>query len=71
MKEYTVIFEWTGNNYSASVPDLPGCIACGNTMEEMQYSIKEAIEIHIEMLREDGKPVPEPSIKAGLIAVDI
>jgi predicted RNase H-like HicB family nuclease len=69
--EYMVIFEWAGNNYSAYVPDLPGCIACGDTQEETQQLIKEAIELYIEELRADGKPVPEPSIKAGLVAVSI
>jgi len=71
MKEYTVIYEWAGNNYSAYVPDLPGCIACGDTLEETQQLVKEAIELYIEALREDGKPVPEPSTKAGPIAISI
>jgi predicted RNase H-like HicB family nuclease len=71
MIEYTVIYEWAGNNYSAYVPDLPGCIACGDTFEDTQHLIKEAIELYIETLREDGKPVPEPSTKAGPIAVAI
>lgn len=71
IKEYTVIYEWAGNNYSAYVPDLPGCIACGDTLEETQQLVKEAIELYIDALREDGKPVPEPSTKAGLVAVAI
>jgi predicted RNase H-like HicB family nuclease len=71
MKEYTVIYEWTGKNYSAYVPDLPGCIACGDTLEETQQFIKEAIELYIEALREDGKSVPEPLTKAGTGAVAI
>jgi len=69
MREYTVIYEWAGNNYSAYVPDLPGCIACGDTVEETQQLIKEAIELYIDALREDGQPVPEPMTKAGHIAV--
>jgi predicted RNase H-like HicB family nuclease len=71
MKEYTVIYEWTGNNYSAYVPDLPGCIACGDTMEETQHLIKEAIELYIDALREDDKPIPDPSTTAGPIAVSV
>jgi predicted RNase H-like HicB family nuclease len=71
LKEYVVIYEWAGNNYSAYVPDLPGCIACGDTLEDTQQLIKESMEIYIETLREDGKPIPEPSTKAGLVAVTI
>ena len=71
MKEYTVVYEWTGNNYSAYAPDLPGCIACGDTKEETQQLIKEAIELYIDALREDGKPIPEPSTTAGPIAVSV
>jgi predicted RNase H-like HicB family nuclease len=43
MKEYLVIFEWTGNNYSAYVPDLPGCISTGKTLEAIEINIQEAI----------------------------
>jgi predicted RNase H-like HicB family nuclease len=69
VKEYAVIYEWTGNNYSAYVPDLPGCIACGDTLEETTKLMKEAIELYIETLKEDGRPVPEPTTRAGPIAV--
>ena len=69
MKEYTVIYEWAGNNYSAYVPDLPGCIACGDTLEETKALIKGAIELYIEELKKDGKAIPEPTKKAGPIAV--
>ncbi|MYC74196.1 type II toxin-antitoxin system HicB family antitoxin [Candidatus Poribacteria bacterium] len=56
--EYVVIFEKGENSYGASVPDLPGCIAVGKTMEEVKALIAEAIEFHIEGLREDGDIVP-------------
>ena len=69
MKEYIVIFEWTGNNYSAYVPDLPGCISTGKTLEETENNIKEAIELYIDTLREDGQPIPEPSLKIKAISV--
>ena len=69
MKEYTVIYEWAGNNYSAYVPDLPGCVACGDTLEETQELIKGAIELYIEELKNEGKSVPEPTTKAGPISV--
>ena len=55
MKEYAVIYEWAGENYSAYMPDLPGCIACGDTLEETEELMKEAIELYIETLRDDGR----------------
>jgi len=60
MKEYYVIFEWTGNNYSAYVPDLPWCISTSKTLE-----------LYIEILKEDGKVIPEPSIKAKAICIGV
>ena len=60
MKEYVVVFEWAGSNYSAYVTDLPGCISTGKTIEETEKHIKEAIELYIETLREDGQEIPEP-----------
>ena len=59
--EYVVIFEKGENSYGASVPDLPGCIAVGETMEEVRELIAEAIAFHIEGLREDGDVVPSPT----------
>ena len=59
--EYVVIFEKGENSYGASVPDLPGCIAVAETMEEVRKLIAEAIEFHIEGLQEDGDVVPSPS----------
>lgn len=61
MNKYLVIFEKANSNYSAYSPDLPGCIATGGTREETEKNIREAIKFHIEGLREDGLPVPEPS----------
>ena len=49
------------NNYSAYVPDLPGCVTTGKTVEEIKTNIREAIELHLKGLLEDGAPVPEPS----------
>ncbi|NEQ35038.1 MAG: type II toxin-antitoxin system HicB family antitoxin [Okeania sp. SIO3I5] len=69
MKEYIVIFEWTGNNYSAYVPDLLGCISTGKTLEETEGNIREAIELYIDTLREDGQPIPEPSLQIKAISV--
>lgn len=69
MKEYLVIFEWAGSNYSAYVPDLPGCISTGKTLEEIELNIKEAIELYLDTLKEDGQPVPEPTVLGKSIAV--
>ena len=61
--EYVVIFEKGENSYGASVPDLPGCIAVGETLEEVKVLIAEAIQFHIEGLRQDRDVVPQPSSK--------
>ena len=61
MQKYLVIFEKAGSNYSAYSPDIPGCIATGTTPDEAEKNIREAIGFHIEGLKEDGLPVPEPS----------
>ena len=58
---YAVIIEKTETNYSAYVPDLPGCITTGASMEEIELNIREAIELHLEGLKEDGVPIPTPS----------
>lgn len=58
---YAIVVEKTENNYSAYVPDLPGCIATGQTVEETEKEIRETIEFHIAGLREDGLAVPHPS----------
>ena len=60
--EYVVIYEKGDNSYGAYVPDLPGCITVGETLEETQTLIQEAIEFHIEGLQEDGDDVPQPSL---------
>ncbi|WP_048646530.1 type II toxin-antitoxin system HicB family antitoxin [Nitratireductor soli] len=57
---YAVIIEKAESNYSAYVPDLPGCVATGTTVADAEAAIGEAIRFHIEGLREDGLPVPEP-----------
>ena len=59
--KYAVIIEAGAGNYSAYVPDLPGCIATGRTLEEVKRVMREAITFHIEGLREDGLPVPPPT----------
>lgn len=58
---FAIVVEKTENNFSAYVPDLPGCIATGQTLEETEYEIRQAILFHIEGLRDDGLPIPQPS----------
>jgi len=57
---YAIVIEKPGRNYSAYVPDLPGCIATGDTMEEVERETREAIRFHIDGLLEDGLAVPAP-----------
>ena len=58
--KYAVVIERSPHNYAAYVPDLPGCVATGSTREEVERNIREAIVFHLEGLREDGLPIPEP-----------
>jgi predicted RNase H-like HicB family nuclease len=69
MKEYAVLYERGARNWSAYVPDLPGCVATGKTREETERVIREAIAFHIEGLKLDGEPVPEPTVEAGSVSV--
>jgi predicted RNase H-like HicB family nuclease len=61
---YPVIIEHGEQNFSAYVPDLPGCVSTGQTLEETQRNIQEAIELHLAGMREDGVPIPPPSAVA-------
>jgi predicted RNase H-like HicB family nuclease len=61
MKKYAIVVERAARNYAAYVPDLPGCVATGATVEEVERLLREAIALHVAGLREDGLPVPEPS----------
>ncbi|HEX9181853.1 MAG TPA: type II toxin-antitoxin system HicB family antitoxin [Burkholderiales bacterium] len=66
---YAVVIEKAEGNYGAYVPDLPGCVATGDTIEEVERQIQEAIEFHIEGLRADGLPIPEPSSRVEYVEV--
>ena len=66
-KEYTVIYERGKRNWSAYVPDLPGCIATGDTVEAVEREIRDAIRFHVDGLREDGLPVPQPTSLAEYV----
>jgi predicted RNase H-like HicB family nuclease len=58
---YAIVIEKTERNYAAYVPDLPGCIAMGKTIEAVQRNMRGAIEMHLAGMREDGDPIPSPS----------
>jgi predicted RNase H-like HicB family nuclease len=69
MKRYAIVVEKAGSNYSAYVPDLPGCIATGATRRETERRLREAIEIHVQGLREDGVPIPKPTSVVDYVEV--
>lgn len=62
---YVVVLEDAGNNYSAYIPDLPGCVSTGATIEETVAHIREAMTLHIEGMRADGEPIPPPTHRLG------
>jgi predicted RNase H-like HicB family nuclease len=64
---YAIVIEKADSNYSAYVPDLPGCVATADTIENVEADIGEAIRMHIEGLRDDGLPVPEPTAIAEYV----
>ena len=66
---YAVVIENAGGNYSAYVPDLPGCVATGSSVQDVEQAIREAIAFHLEGLREDGLPVPPPSSRVDYVEV--
>ena len=67
--KYAIVIEKAEKNYSAYVPDLPGCVATGATLEELEGEIREAIEFHLEGMREDGLPIPLPQSRVEYIEV--
>lgn len=71
VREYTVILERGENNWSAYVPDLPGCIATGKTRDATLQRMREAIAFHIEGMRLNGEAIPEPSTESDRVAVAV
>jgi predicted RNase H-like HicB family nuclease len=65
--KYVVVIEKSDNGYSAYVPDLPGCIAAAYTRDETEQLIREAIPFHLESMREDNEPIPEPTATSVLV----
>ena len=66
---YAVVIEKAAGNYSAYVPDLPGCVAAGSTVEDVEREIREAIAFHVSGMREDGLEVPLPSSRVEYVDV--
>ena len=69
MRKYLIILEKTKTGFSAYVPDLPGCVATGDTLQETEKLIREAVEFHLEGLRADGLPIPPPTSQVEYVEV--
>ena len=68
--EYAIVIEPTSTGFSAYVPDVPGCVAAGETEAEVKTLIREALRFHFTALRRDGDPIPEPTSRIGYIEID-
>jgi predicted RNase H-like HicB family nuclease len=69
MREFLVVIEWSGSNWSAYSPDVPGCVAVGDSREEAEKNYKEALEVWIEEMKSRGLPIPEPRANVGRVQV--
>ena len=69
MNKYAVVIEKAENNYSAYIPDVPGCIATGKTIDEVRQTLMEALASHLELMREAGEPIPEASTITDYVEV--
>ena len=69
MSKYLIVIEQTESGFSAYSPDIPGCVSTGESREAVERSMREAIEFHLEGLREDGEPLPRPSSSAAYVDV--
>ena len=68
-KRYLIVMEGTSTGYSAYSPDLPGCVATGSTVSEVERRMREAIELHVAGLRQQGEPVPEPQSSSSYVEI--
>ncbi len=66
---YAIVVEDAGSNFAAYVPDLPGCVATGETRDEVARLIREAMVMHLEGMAEDGLPIPEPSSRVEYVEI--
>jgi predicted RNase H-like HicB family nuclease len=69
--KYVIVIEKADSNYGAYAPDLPGCIATGDTVEEVTRLMREGIAFHVEGMVEDGQPVPEPTTEVAYAEVSV
>ena len=67
--KYAILIERGPTSYGATVPDLPGCVAVGASLDEVQRLIREAVDEHVAFLRDEGQPVPEPAIQVEYVDV--
>lgn len=67
--KYAIVIEKAESNYSGYVPDLPGCVATGHTIAEVSTEIRKAVEFHLQGLKEDGQPLPEPTSAVEYVEV--
>jgi predicted RNase H-like HicB family nuclease len=65
--KHLIIYEKTSTGYSAYVPDLPGCVAASFSLEETANPMRRAVELHLESMRTDGDPIPEPTTRADYV----
>ena len=70
MKRFAVVFEKAESNWAAYVPDLPGCITTGSTLEETKQNIREAMELHVEAMLEVGEPIPVPTSDVDFVELE-
>jgi predicted RNase H-like HicB family nuclease len=71
MKRYAIVIEKAASNYAAYVPDLPGCVATGTTVEETERLLRGAIELHLQGMQDDGLPIPEPSSLVEYLELEV
>jgi len=71
MKKYLIVIEKTGTGFSAYSPDLPGCVSTGRSREEVERNMREAIAFHLDGLREEGQPVPEPQSYSAYVELPV
>ncbi len=69
MMQFAIVIEKAGANYSAYAPDLPGCVATGDSLEEVESAMLEAIRFHLDGLRQDGLPIPRPASRVKYVEV--
>lgn len=67
MKYVYILEQADDGSYSAHLPDLPGCVSCGDTLDELHRNIREAVGAHVALMRENGEAVPEPTSTAGMV----